>query len=65
MKVRVNGQERETNAATLAELVAELQLSDAVVATAHNRLFAPRDQRDQVRLADGDEVEILSPRQGG
>lgn len=63
--LRLNGEAHETVARTLAELVAEVGLSDAKVATACNGAFVPERARAGVRLAPGDQVEIVSPRQGG
>ena len=65
MMIRVNGEPCETKAATLAALLDELDYGEATVATALNRSFVRRKDRVETRLADGDEVEILTPRQGG
>lgn len=65
LRIEINGEPREVAAATLEELLAELGLADAVVATAVNAAFVPKDERPRHRLQPGDRVEILSPRQGG
>jgi sulfur carrier protein len=65
MLICVNGKLCEVQAATLAALLAELEYEDAVVATARNRDFVRRKDRAQTTLAEGDEVEILVPKQGG
>jgi sulfur carrier protein len=65
MLISVNGKLCEVQAATLAALLAELEYEDAVVATARNRDFVRRKDRAQTTLAEGDEVEILVPKQGG
>lgn len=69
MKIQVNGEPLETEAETLAGLLAELERNDDLaveaVATALNGEFAPAAQRGALRLKDGDAVEIVSPRQGG
>ncbi len=65
MKITVNGESRITKARTLAGLCSELGLSEAKVATARNGEFVPAKLRDGARLAEGDAIEILSPRQGG
>ena len=65
MKITVNGKERVTEARTMAELCRELGLAAAKIATARNGKFVPAPERSAARLNDGDEVELLSPRQGG
>jgi sulfur carrier protein len=63
--VTVNGAGVETEAATLAELLASLGYAEGAVATALNEAFVPRAARGEMRLAAGDRVEIVAPRQGG
>ncbi len=65
MRLIVNGQPHEAAAATLAALLDELGYEGDWIATAVNRDFVPRDRRPGTRLAEGDRIEILSPRQGG
>ena len=61
----VNGQATTSRAATLAELISELGYGDAKIATARNGEFVSRTARHGTRLAPGDKIEIVSPRQGG
>ena len=61
----VNGEAASTAAATLAGLIAERGLAGAKVATAVNGDFVPAGARAETRLADGDRIEIVAPRQGG
>ena len=63
--VVVNGQRTATSAATLAALLIEAGHGGAKVATALNGEFVAERARAQTRLADGDQVEIVAPRQGG
>jgi sulfur carrier protein len=65
MKIIVNGEPASTDAATLAELLAELELADAIVATAVNGDMVRAACRTATPIADGDRVEILAPMQGG
>ncbi len=65
VKIMVNGEARMTEARTLDELCRELGLSDSKIATARNGEFVPAGSRAAASLADGDIVEVLSPRQGG
>ncbi|WP_062012011.1 sulfur carrier protein ThiS [Aureimonas sp. AU4] len=65
MILLVNGEPREVAAADLDALVLELDLEPEAVATALNREFVPRGERETARLRENDAVEILSPMQGG
>ena len=65
MNIRVNGDPCETTATTLAALLEDLDYGDATVATALNQTFVRKKDRGETMLAEGDEVEILTPRQGG
>lgn len=65
MIIRVNGEEQDVRATTLAALLDELDYGDAIVATALNQNFVRRKDREFTTLAAGDQVEILTPRQGG
>ncbi len=65
MKITVNGEARVTAARSLEELCRELGFSEAKVATARNGDFVPAKARAAVELAEGDAIEVLSPRQGG
>jgi sulfur carrier protein len=65
MKIVVNGEASQTGASTLAELLAELELGDAKVATALNGAMVRAVKRDATPIAEGDRVEILAPMQGG
>ncbi|MCK0196542.1 sulfur carrier protein ThiS [Ancylobacter sp. 6x-1] len=65
MKIVVNGEASETGARTLAELLSERGLADAIVATALNGAMVRAVTRPATPLAAGDRVEILAPMQGG
>jgi sulfur carrier protein len=65
MKIIVNGAELELGAATLAEALDALDYGEAVVATAVNGHFVAARRRPVTKLADGDRIEIVAPRQGG
>lgn len=65
MKVTVNGHAHEVSAVTLDQLLAELEFGTDFLATAVNSTLVHAPDRPQCRLADGDEIEVLSPRQGG
>jgi sulfur carrier protein len=61
----LNGERLQTDARTLAELVAGQGFAATAVATAINGAFVPREARAATLLAGGDKVEIVAPRQGG
>jgi sulfur carrier protein len=63
--ILLNGELLETDARTLAELVAGQGFAATAVATAVNGDFVPREARAARLLAGGDKVEIVAPRQGG
>lgn len=65
MNIRVNGIECDVKASDLESLLAELDYADQTVATALNRNFVRKKDRGATKISDGDEVEILTPRQGG
>lgn len=57
--ITVNGESRQTSAATIANLVAELSLDPAKVAVERNREIVPRSTLGEAELGDGDELEIV------
>ncbi len=65
MKISVNGEQIDTQAETLADLLHEQGLSDAKLATAVNEDFVPAALRAATGLTAGDRVEIVAPQQGG
>lgn len=65
IELNVNGERQSSSAVTLAALLAELGYGDAKVATARNGDFVPERKRASTPLAQGDSIEIVSPRQGG
>jgi len=65
MQISINGKPHEVEAGTLAALLDELDYGEAVVATALNQAFVRAADRHATKLHDGDQVEILVPRQGG
>lgn len=65
MNIEVNGKALEIASTTLADLLRELDYEGQTVATALNQEFVRKTERGTTILKDGDEVEILVPRQGG
>jgi sulfur carrier protein len=64
-RIKLNGIWQEVAASTLAELLIELDYNDAVVATAKNQEFVRVSERATMELNESDEIEILTPMQGG
>jgi sulfur carrier protein len=65
LQILLNGKPAMVRAASLAELVLGQDLHGQRIATAVNGRFVPEAQRATTALASGDQVEIVSPRQGG
>ena len=64
-KLAVNGEPCAIEAANLADLLQKLDYADAIVATALNGEFVPARKREATPVQEGDQIEILAPRQGG
>lgn len=65
MQITLNGEPRDIAALTLSAALDELGYGAARVATAVNETFVPQTLRETTELADGDRLEVLTPRQGG
>jgi sulfur carrier protein len=63
--VWVNGERNELVPTTLANLLEDLGYGQMKVATALNGVFVAATVRGRTIIADGDRLEIVSPRQGG
>lgn len=59
LSLTVNGEPRRTGAATIAELVLELELAPEKVAVERNGEIVPRSTLGEAGLADGDVLEIV------
>jgi sulfur carrier protein len=65
MQVIVNGEHREIEAAHVGALLSELDYEGTHCAIALNFDVVPRSAWAQTPLKAGDEIEIITPRQGG
>ena len=65
MRVTVNGEQKDVAATRVDALLGELEFEGTHFAIAVNYDVVPRARWSETRLADGDLVEILTPRQGG
>jgi sulfur carrier protein len=65
LQILLNGEPVATDARNLDELCAKLGFAEAKIATAVNGSFVAAVKRGLTPLSPNDEVEIVSPRQGG
>jgi sulfur carrier protein len=65
MRVTVNGEQREISAARVDALLSELEYEGTHFAIALNCDVLPRSAWAETPLHPGDEIEIITPRQGG
>ena len=65
MRVTVNGEAREINASRIDALLSELEYEGTHFAIALNYDVLPKSRWAETPLNNGDEVEIITPRQGG
>jgi sulfur carrier protein len=65
MRVMVNGEQREISSASVDALLGELEYEGTHFAIALNYDVLPRSRWAQTTLKNGDEIEIITPRQGG
>jgi sulfur carrier protein len=65
MRVIVNGEQREIAADHVDALLSELEYEGTHFAIALNFDVLPRSQWAVTPLKSGDEIEIITPRQGG
>ena len=65
MVLTVNGERQEVDVASVAALLAALGYEGAFYAVAVNQQVVRRAKWAETPLAEGDQIEILTPRQGG
>jgi len=65
MRVTVNGEARDVSSASVDALLAELDYEGTHFAVALNYDVVPKSRWHQTPLNNGDEIEIITPRQGG
>jgi sulfur carrier protein len=65
MRVTVNGEPREIASASVDALLGELEYEGTHFAIALNFDVLPRSRWAQTPIRNGDEIEIITPRQGG
>ena len=65
MRVIVNGEQREISSGSVEALLGELEYEGRHFAIALNYDVLHRGAWAQTSLKNGDEIEIITPRQGG
>jgi sulfur carrier protein len=65
MRVTVNGEVREISSVSVDALLGELEYEGTHFAIALNYDVLPRSRWAQTPIKNGDEIEIITPRQGG
>jgi len=65
MRVTVNGEQREIASRSVEALLSELEYEGTHFAIAVNYDVLPRSRWAQTPLQSGDEIEIITARQGG
>jgi sulfur carrier protein len=65
MRVRVNGEAKDVTAQRIDALLGELEYEGAHFAIALNYDVVPKSKWADTALKSGDEIEIITPRQGG
>jgi sulfur carrier protein len=65
MRVIVNGEQREIASSSVDALLGELEYEGTHFAVALNYDVLPRSRWAQTTLKNGDDIEIITPRQGG
>jgi len=65
MKITLNGAARELTGPSVQDVLSEIGLGTAKVATALNGNFLLAATRAATTLKDGDALEVVAPMQGG
>lgn len=65
MRVTVNGEARDVSSTSVTALLAELDYEGTHFAIALNYDVVPKNRWAETTLKSGDEIEIITPRQGG
>ena len=65
MRVTVNGEAREISSVSVDALLGELEYEGTHFAIAVNYDVVPKGRWAETELKAGDEIDIITPRQGG
>ena len=65
MKISINGVLTIVSAKNMEKILNEVGYGEMRVATALNGVFVPVENRPECQIEEGDQLEVVSPRQGG
>ena len=65
MRLIINGEQREISSVSVDALLGELEYEGTHFAIAVNYDVVPKGRWAETALKAGDEIEIITPRQGG
>ena len=65
MRIKLNGEEKEVAARTVAELLRETEAPEIGVAVARNGAVVRRAEQQSTPIVEGDDIEIIRAVQGG
>ena len=65
MKISINGVLKSVSANNLETILIEAGYGEMRVATALNGIFVPGERRAEFQIEEGDQFEVVTPRQGG
>ena len=65
MRLIINGEQREVASVSVDALLSELDYEGSHFAIALNYDVVPKSRWAETQLKAGDEIEIITPRQGG
>ena len=65
MRIKVNGKQLDTMAATLSDLVNELGVQDNFIVVAKNDQMVLKSEWGKASISVGDNIEIITPVGGG
>jgi sulfur carrier protein len=65
MRVMINGEQREISSVRIDALLGELEYEGTHFAIALNYDVLPKSRWADTAINSGDEIEIITPRQGG
>ena len=65
MRVMINGEQREISSSRIDALLSELEYEGTHFAIALNYDVLPKSRWAETPLRAGDEIEVITPRQGG
>jgi len=65
MNIQLNGEQREIEAITVAQLVVELGLEKRMLAVERNLEVVPKSEYEATRIESGDRLEVVHMIGGG